>query len=139
MRAGPGDRFASRQPEDANIQEAADQRANNPNHKIEKPFLHNLNDPLASHHKQTILGSSTRANILPFTSITSVPYNPYVLSKGLSLRVIPVNLLYGNMSLVKGEYDNGTNRTNDKTKDESQNESQNESQSFLDQCRSPTP
>jgi hypothetical protein len=41
MGAGPGDRFASGDSEDADIEKASDQRAEGPDHKIKRPFMHN--------------------------------------------------------------------------------------------------
>ena len=41
MGAGPDDRFASGQSENADVEKAADQRAENPDHKIKRPFMHN--------------------------------------------------------------------------------------------------
>jgi hypothetical protein len=41
MGTGPDDRFASGQSEDADVEKTADQRAKDPDHKIERPFMHN--------------------------------------------------------------------------------------------------
>jgi hypothetical protein len=41
MGAGPDDRFASGQSEDTDIEETADQCAEDPDYKIKRPFMHN--------------------------------------------------------------------------------------------------
>ncbi len=41
MGAWPGDRFSSGQSIDADVEETANQRAEDPDQKIERPFLHN--------------------------------------------------------------------------------------------------
>jgi len=40
MGTGPDDRFASRQPEDADIEKTADQGAEGSDYEIEGPFIH---------------------------------------------------------------------------------------------------
>jgi hypothetical protein len=41
MGTGPDDRFASGQSVNADVEKTADECAYGPNHKIEKPFIHN--------------------------------------------------------------------------------------------------
>jgi hypothetical protein len=41
MGAGPDDRFASGQSEDADVEKTADKRPQGSDHKIERPFMHN--------------------------------------------------------------------------------------------------
>jgi hypothetical protein len=58
MGAWPDDRLASGQSEDADIEKTADQRAEDPDYKIKRPFMHNRLGgrfrlgTLASFHRQ---------------------------------------------------------------------------------------